>query len=181
MPRHTKRHMEAIRSQVKEVKEKFGQEHCFNPAYTRVDRILTTAVLFPVMHHKKGSEMNGKWSEPMMLVCSKMINFEQENMPFGVVQKDEYDPADIDKFRLKDPVKLEHVINRVYLDAYKKTDSFWADVGASMNNLIRVSKGSEHEYHAQVLLECVVFLYWQWYSLCRERFMKCLPEKYSDF
>lgn len=78
-------------------------------------------------------------------------------------------------------MKLEHVINRVYLDTYKKTDSFWIDVGISMNNLLKVYKGTEHEYHTLVLRECVVFLYWQWYSLCRERFLKCLPEKYSEF
>lgn len=55
-----------------------------------MDRILTTAVLFPAMHHKKGSEMNGKWSESMMLVCSKILNFEKDNIPYGIIQKDDY-------------------------------------------------------------------------------------------
>ena len=71
-----------------------------------MDRILTAAVLFPIMHHKKGSEMNDKWSEPMMLVCSKMINFEQNHIPFGVIQKDEYTSEQKVSLKLMDGHKL---------------------------------------------------------------------------
>jgi chromodomain-helicase-DNA-binding protein 7 len=94
MVRQTRRNIQAAVEQLAEIQMKFGAEHYFNPAFTRVDRILTTAVLFPVMHHKKGSEMKGKWSESMVLVCSKMLNFEQEYVPYGVVQKDDFHAED---------------------------------------------------------------------------------------
>lgn len=44
-----------MQENMEEVKSKYGRDCLFNPAYTRVDRILSTAVLFPVMHHKKAS------------------------------------------------------------------------------------------------------------------------------
>jgi len=47
---------------LEEIQDKYGKDHFFNPSYIKVDRVLSTAVLFPAMHHKKGSEMNGKWS-----------------------------------------------------------------------------------------------------------------------
>lgn len=55
MIKQSKRSLEAASNNLSEIQEKFGPSYYFNPSYTRVDRILTTAVLFPIMHHKKGS------------------------------------------------------------------------------------------------------------------------------
>ena len=62
MMRLTKRHRTQIDEKLKETKRKFGDEHFFNPAYTKIDRIMTSSVMFPFMHQKKGSEIAGKWS-----------------------------------------------------------------------------------------------------------------------
>lgn len=62
--------------------------------------------------------MNGKWSEMMMLVCSKILNFQKNNIPYGVIEKDDYHPEFLAGIKTEGKTKIQHVINRVYLDKY---------------------------------------------------------------
>ena len=55
MIRLTKRNKQQIQERLNETRKKFGENHYFNPSFTKIDRILTSSVMFPFMHQKKGS------------------------------------------------------------------------------------------------------------------------------
>lgn len=150
MPRVTETMRTTMRNNLQQIRRKYGKEQYFNPSFTRVDRILTRAVLFPIMHHKKGSEMNGKWSEMMMLVCSKLLNYQKDNVPYGVVEKDDYHPEFVHE-KSTNKIKVQHIINRVYLDKYKTPELFWKDLGQCIRSLSQSLAEEGAQKDAQVL------------------------------
>ena len=68
----------------------------------------------------------------MMLVCSKILNFQKDNVPYGIIEKDDFHPEFVDETKSENKIKIEHIINRVYLDKYKSPELFWKDVGESI-------------------------------------------------
>jgi hypothetical protein len=63
---------------------KLQQSHCFNPSYTEVDRILSSAEEVTAINHKLANDIKGHWSESMYLVCSKLLNFMKHGYPYGL-------------------------------------------------------------------------------------------------
>lgn len=53
-----------------------------------------------------------------MLVCSKILNFEKDSVAYGILEKDDFNLMNVDQGKMQNKIKLEHVINRVYLDKY---------------------------------------------------------------
>ena len=64
----------------------------FDPSFTEVDRILWTTELFSVIHPKKANEIKGKWTEPLAIVTSKLLNFTKDNIKYGIYFMDPVNP-----------------------------------------------------------------------------------------
>lgn len=71
----------------------------------------------------QANEIKGKWSESLMLVCSKLLNFTKNNIHYGVLFSEPVDPTrDNCPDYLKvvaNPMDLGTVMNKIYLDIYK--------------------------------------------------------------
>lgn len=39
-----------------------------------------------------------------------------------------------------------------------------------MRNMEKVYKGTHNEYETEILKECIIFLYWQWFTFTRQRY-----------
>lgn len=42
----------------------------------------------------------------MMLVCSKILNFEKNNVAYGVIEKDDYHPEYVEEMKVENKVKI---------------------------------------------------------------------------
>ena len=68
----------------------------YDPACLEIDRILSTTEIFPVVHPNKvlnfktlkvlnqARKIKGKWSELLVTVMSKLLNFEKNHIMYGV-------------------------------------------------------------------------------------------------
>ena len=64
----------------------------YDPSYVLIDRIISTTELFPIIHPKKANEMRGKWCELAVVVINKLLNFQRENISYGVYFMEPVDP-----------------------------------------------------------------------------------------
>lgn len=59
-------------------------QNFFDPSYIEVDRIIRTTELFPIIHPKKANEIKSKWSDSLVNVISKLLNYSKDNVHYGV-------------------------------------------------------------------------------------------------
>ena len=69
---------------------KLKEQHFFNPRYLRPDRILNSTDLFTAIHHKRANIIQGKWSETILLVTQKLVNFVKKGFPFGTLLQERF-------------------------------------------------------------------------------------------
>ena len=74
-----------------------------------------------------------------MLVCSKLLNFQQNDTPFGIEHKVDITEDDRKTYKLSNSLILEHVINKVYLDRYEKYEEVWEEIGKCLRNFEKMS------------------------------------------
>ena len=67
----------------------------FDPSYLEVDKILYCTEIFSVIHPKKANDIKGKWSEHLVAVVSKLLNFSRDDVHYGVYFME---PVDTDRY-----------------------------------------------------------------------------------
>lgn len=53
--------------------------------------------------------------------------------------------------KIENKVKIEHIINRVYLDRYHTPEEFWKDIGQSIKTLEKAFKQSGRDHDVEIL------------------------------
>ena len=158
------------------------EEEFFDPSYLKVDKILFTAEIFPVIHSKKANEIKGKWSELLSRVVSKLLNFSKDQVHYGVRFME---PVSLDKDHCPDykkivshPMDLGTLANRLYLDYYKHPADAWRDTGLVFKNcrLYNRNEQSDIRVLGDTLREYAKILYRQWHKLQSERYESLLRE-----
>ena len=86
-----------------------------------------------------------------MIVCSKLLNFTKNYMNYGVLFCEPVDPeregcTDYLKI-ITHPMDLGTIINKIYLDIYKKEGEFWNDVGLVIKNCLLFNKEETSDLH----------------------------------
>lgn len=157
----------------------------FDPSYVKVDRILKTAEIFPVIHSKKANEIKGKWSELTSRVLSKLLNYSKDNVPYGTFFMEPVNP-DIEncpdyKKIITHPMDLGTLSNRIYLDYYKNFNDIWKDLGYVFKNcrLYNSNESSDIRVLCDTLREYAKLLYRQWHRLQSERYHQMKEESIS--
>ena len=59
-------------------------ERYFDNNYIEVDRILSSTDMFPIIHPKKANEIKGKWTENLVTLVLKVVNFIKDEINFGI-------------------------------------------------------------------------------------------------
>ena len=110
----------------------------YDKKYLCVDRVLSSSELFPVIHPKKASQIKNKWSEKLLDVMRILVNFESENVFYGVhfLNLCELYP-DFPEIEIN--VDFSVIINRIYLDYYTSPSDFWKDILIVFDNLEKMN------------------------------------------
>ena len=107
----------------------------FNPKYLVPDRIINSTDVFAAIHHKKGNQIAGTWQESLVLICSKILNFEKEEFPYGTMLIDEI--TSIKEEKSKSIFYIEVIMNRLYFGLYEEQATFWKNLGQALNHFTR--------------------------------------------
>jgi hypothetical protein len=152
------------------------EEEYFDPSYVKVDKILSTAEIFPVIHSKKANEIKGKWSELLSRLVSKLLNYSKDNVHYGVCFMEPVNP-DRDncpdyKNIVKHPMDLGTLANRLYLDCYKSSAEVLKDLGLVFKNcrLYNRNESSDVRVVGDTLREYAKILYKQWHNYQSEKY-----------
>lgn len=145
--------------------------HYFDPSYLEVDKILYCTEIFPVIHPKKANDIRGKWSEHLVQVVSKLLNFSRDDVHYGVyfMEPVDTDRDDCGNYRkvITYQMDLGTINNRLYLDYYKNYQSFWNDLGYVFKNARRYNKDPACDIRilADTLREYARILYKKWHEI----------------
>ncbi|KRX04912.1 Chromo domain protein [Pseudocohnilembus persalinus] len=156
--------------------ETIAQERYFDPTYVEVDRIIHTTELFPVIHPKKSNEIKGKWTESLVLVVNKLLNFTKDTVHYGIHFQEpvnpERDGCPNYKKIITYPMDLGSLLNRLYLDFYKNQQNVWHDLGFVFKNARKYNKDPDSDIRilSDTLRECAVFLYREWYKAQKQKY-----------
>lgn len=119
-------------------------ERYFDPTFIEVDRVLQCSELFSVIHSKKANEIKGKWSENLVTVVQKLLNFTKDDVHYGIHFMEpvnpERDGCPNYKKVITNMMDLGTIINRVYLDYYKSFRGFFSDFGLIFKNCRKFNK-----------------------------------------
>lgn len=63
----------------------------FDKNYVAIERILSTTLLFPVIHPTKTKYIRGKWQEDCLKVVNVLANFRKNNVPIGLAFSEQLD------------------------------------------------------------------------------------------
>lgn len=154
----------------------------FDPSYVKVDKILKTAEIFPVVHSKKANEIKGKWSELVSRVVSKLLNYSKDGVPYGIYFMEPVNPEadncpDYKKVVLH-AMDLGTLSNRIYLDYYKSFGEVWRDLGHVFKNcrLYNANAESDIRVLGDTLREYAKLLYRQWHRLQSDKYREMVAE-----
>ena len=150
-----------------EVHQSGGKKSSFlnyDKKYLSVDRVLSCSELFPVIHPKKASQIKNKWSEKLLDVIRLLVNFENEDIFYGVhfLNLCEIYP---DFPEIENNVDFSVIINRIYLDYYTSPSSFWKDILAVFENLEKMNNHDEENDRSFLiyrLRELSIFCFRKW-------------------
>lgn len=56
----------------------------FDPSFLEIDRLISSTELFPIIHPKKANEIKGKWNEYLSIIISKLLNYSEGRVKFGI-------------------------------------------------------------------------------------------------
>ena len=157
----------------------------FDPSYIEVDKILYCSEIFPVIHPKKANEVKGKWSEHLIQVVSKLLNYTKDDVHYGVYFMEPVDPDrdSCSNYRkvIPYPMDLGTINNRLYLDYYKSYNQFWYDLGFVFKNARRYNKDITCDIRILVdtLREYAKILYQRWHAITIEKCEK-MKQEYEE-
>ena len=57
-----------------------------------VERILTTTMIFPVIHPRQAKQIRGRWQDDCLKVVSVLVNFRKNNVGLGLAFAEQLDP-----------------------------------------------------------------------------------------
>ena len=69
----------------------------FDKNFTAVERLLSTTVIFPVIHPRQAKQVRGKWQEDCLKVMNVLINFRKTNVCIGLAFAEQ---LDLEKYAL---------------------------------------------------------------------------------
>ncbi len=64
----------------------------FDQTYTAVERVLSTTLIFPVIHPRQAKQIKGKWQDDCLKIVSVIVNFRKNNVPIGLAFAEQLDP-----------------------------------------------------------------------------------------
>ena len=119
----------------------------FDPSFIEPDRILHATEIFSVVHQKKSNDNKGKWSESLVLVCRKMLNYNRDHIPYGTYFME---PVSLDQYPnykklVAQPMDLGTILNRLYLDLYTRPQDFWRDTGLIWKNCKKFNENANSD------------------------------------
>lgn len=73
-----------------EVKDEKGEDltQFFDKNCIVIERILSTTLIFPVIHPRQARQIKGKWQEDCLKVVNVLINFRKNNVNIGLAFAD---------------------------------------------------------------------------------------------
>ncbi|KAL4510059.1 hypothetical protein ABPG72_010252 [Tetrahymena utriculariae] len=146
-------------------------ERYFDPTYIEVDRILQCVELFPIIHPKKANEVKGKWSELLVVILQKLLNFTKDDVHYGIYFMEPVNPERDNcqnyKKIITNPMDLGTISNRLYLDYYKSFQHFFQDFGLIFKNCRKYNKDPESDIRilCDTLREAGIILYDEWFQI----------------
>lgn len=57
-----------------------------------VEKILSTTLIFPVIHPRQAKQVRGKWQEDCLKVVNVLINYRKNNVCLGLAFAEQLDP-----------------------------------------------------------------------------------------
>ena len=159
-----------------------NSENYFDQSYVEVDRLLSCTEQFPIIHPKKANEIKGKWTDVLAIILSKLLNFSKDTIHYGIHFMEPVNP-DKDgipnyKRLITSPMDLGTIINRIYLDYYKKYSVFWMELGLVFKNCRKFNKDPDSDIRilGDTLREASIFLYRQFHQTTLQKYQKLLEE-----
>ena len=153
-----------------------------DPSYTKVDRVLDTADIFPVIRSKKANEIVGKWAEYAAVLVCRLLNYSKDNVHYGVYFREPVDPEkdqcpDYRKF-VTHPMDLGTLINRIYLDQYRNFNEIFRDLGYVFKNcrIYIPVETCDIRTLCDTLREYARILYSKWHTLQLNKFHEISKE-----
>lgn len=130
--------------------------------YLQVERVIECSEMFPVIHTKKAVDISG-WTERMMRVAAYLINFQIGEVMYGTYFLN-YSQYYVDLPEITNNIDFSIILNRVYLDYYKRPVEFWRDVLAFFEILENINKRKTNDIGVliQRLKEVTKALFSQW-------------------
>ncbi|CAD8205649.1 unnamed protein product [Paramecium pentaurelia] len=155
----------------------------FDPSYLEIDRLISSTELFPIIHPKKANEIKGKWNEYLSIIISKLLNYSEGRVKFGVYFMQPVNPEtdgcpDYRKI-ITQPMDLGTIYNRLYLEYYRNSQQFWYELGLVFKNCRKYNSNPEGEIRklGDALGECALILYYQWYEYTNQKYQLLLKLK----
>lgn len=132
---------------------------------TNVDRILDSSEIFTLIHPKKASDIKTKWSESLIKVMRALINFNQNNVFYGVFYIELIDTLK-HYSEFSEPIDFSTIVNRIYLDYYHSPDRFWDDLEHVFHSVSRLclylDEHSDVEELNDRMKQLTAILYSEW-------------------
>lgn len=75
-------------------------------------------------------------------------------------------------------INIGQILNKIYLGYYHNQTHFWAELGLAIRNYLKIYPNDESDYRriGITIMECAIFLYEQWHTLCRQRYLALKKE-----
>lgn len=64
----------------------------FDKNYSAVERVISTTVMFPVIHPRQARQIKGKWQEDCLNIVNVLINYRKNNVSLGLAFAEQLDP-----------------------------------------------------------------------------------------
>lgn len=134
----------------------------FDHHYLQVERVIDCSEIFPVIHTKKAADITG-WTRQLMKAVSYLINFQIDKVMYGVhflnySQNYQHFPE------ITNNIDFSTLLNRVYLDFYKRPLDMWRDLLAFFDIIDIINKKRNNDTAILIarLKEVAKELFAQW-------------------
>lgn len=160
------------KSKINKFKSQWQKSECeegeyinYDHTWTEIDRILLCSDMFSIIHPKKAQEINLTFLQSLKNVVISLINYENSNFCYGIhlLRLDDYIPADM--VENGNYLDFSILLNKIYMNHYKSSNSFWQELGEFYNF---VDRELGHHGHilklTYILRQLSVSLYYQWFE-----------------
>ena len=160
-----------IKQRIKRFNKQFDQELLkgrndimlnFDHNYLQVERIIDCSEIFPIIHTKKAADISG-WNEKIMKVLVYLINFQVDDIMYGIyfLNYSQHYPQFPE---ITNNIDFSILLNRIYLDYYKRPYDFWKDLLAFFDIMEIVNKRRTNDISILIsrLREIAKVLFEQW-------------------